>query len=576
MWFKGKELERTGDCRVVAAASRMTRKRRRFKLSGFRSCALMCRFNICDRRAGCECAWATVLVAVIVILQSISLPQSMQSPGSAQVHGSITDSENHPLGGVMVQLRSESNSTVLSTITGPEGVYVFSALQPGKYRVEAEKSGYRNSVANNLTLKQGEERQIDLRLSSDVPIRSANSTHRQTPQPQFFDEPTFTVAGVTDVSPYGGHGSDRVLRSSESLAKAAAALDAEPAGSSESVSGCGHRIPPSPADSATEASLRRDVLRLRSYDANFKLGKLLVAEAKYGEALPYLERASRLGAADKSARQEADLHELLGTAYEQVENPLQAVREFERAAELDPTEGNIFDWGAELLLHRAFDPAIEVFNKGRERFPQSMRMRLGLGATWYARGSYDQAARTVCETSDLNPEDPNPYLFMGRIQSMPGVPSDCFAERLARFAQLYPDNALANYYLAVSLWRSRKSTDDAATFAKVEALLQKSLQLDPQLAAAYLELGIMKAERKDLPEAISDYQRSIALDPENEETHYRLSQAYGQMEERSKSHEEFEIYEKIKNEQEEKSKRERHDMRQFVYTLKRPTAQVSP
>src|ERR1700684_4334842 len=42
--------------------------------------------------------------------------------------------------------------------------------------------------------------------------------------PEYFDEPKFIVADVTDPSQRGGHGSDPVLRSAESLAKETAAL----------------------------------------------------------------------------------------------------------------------------------------------------------------------------------------------------------------------------------------------------------------------------------------------------------------------------------------------------------------
>ena len=60
--------------------------------------------------------------------------------------------------------------------------------------------------------------------------------------------------------------------------------------------------------------------------------------------------------------------------------PLAAVREYQRAVELDANEPNLFDWGAELLVHRAVEPAIEVFTKGNRLYPQSSRMLLGLAA----------------------------------------------------------------------------------------------------------------------------------------------------------------------------------------------------
>ena len=80
---------------------------------------------------------------------------------------------------------------------------------------------------------------------------------------------------------------------------------------------------------------------------------------------------------DKEAQ--ADLHHLLGDIEEKAGNPLDAVREYQRAAELNPSESNFFDWGAELLLHRAIEPAIEVFGKGNQLFPQSAAIA---GRTW--------------------------------------------------------------------------------------------------------------------------------------------------------------------------------------------------
>jgi hypothetical protein len=74
---------------------------------------------------------------------------------------------------------------------------------------------------------------------------------------------------------------------------------------------------------------------------------------------------------------------------------LEAVREYQRAAELDATEPNLFNWGAELLMHRAAEPATEVFAKGHRLFPRSTRMLLGLAAAWYARGDYEHRRHGV-------------------------------------------------------------------------------------------------------------------------------------------------------------------------------------
>ncbi len=132
---------------------------------------------------------------------------------------------------------------------------------------------------------------------------------------------------------------------------------------------------------------------------------------------------------------QADLHHLLGDVEEKSGNPLEAVREYQKAAELNPSESNLFDWGAELLLHRAIEPAIEVFGKGNRLFPQSARLLVGLGVAWYSNGSYDQAAQSLCQASDLNPRDPQAYLFLGKLQSVETTQSECSTKRLARFVE---------------------------------------------------------------------------------------------------------------------------------------------
>lgn len=317
-------------------------------------------------------------------------------------------------------------------------------------------------------------------------------------QPEFFDEPQFTVAGVTDATNLGGHGSSTVARTKETLAKDVVSL-AGTTGSKKS--------PPGPVP----------------------------IEEKHGD-------------------------------------PLQAVHEYQHAAESNPSESNFFNWGAELLVHHAVEPAIEVFNKGNRLFPQSARMLVGLGVAWYTRGSYEQAARCLCQASDLNPADPNPYVFLGKIQGVETTQSEGLVERLQRFARLQPENALANYYYALSLWKQRKNPDDAVTTAQVESLLKKSVRLDPKLAAGYLQLGILSSDRKDFSRAISNYQKAIEANPRLEEAHYRLAQAYRRTGDKSKAQQELQLYEQLFKKTEEDSERQRHEIQQFVYTLRDPAS----
>jgi tetratricopeptide (TPR) repeat protein len=438
-------------------------------------------------------------------------------------------------------------------------------------------SGYEGAIVGPVSVAQKETKKIDLALASpkgsDPGNPGAPKTEKPAQAPAFFDEPQFTVAGVTQATNSGGHGSDTVLRTTEALARATVSLSKESAGTSDTST-----------STAIESSLRDAVARQPdSFEANRHLGKLLVDEGKPTQALRYLERASRLNPEDPEA------HHLLGDIEEKLGNPLQAVREYQRAAELDPSEPHLFDWGSELLTHRALEPATELFTKGNRQFPKSVRMLVALSVAWYSRGSYDRAAKCLVNASDLAPDNPTPYLFLGKMQSLEGTPSGESVERLRRFAQLQPDNALANYYYAVSLWKqSANSADtrhDNERSARVESLLQKAVHLDPKLGAAYLQLGILYSQGADFSRAISAYQKAIEVSPEEsspeldetlEVAHYRLAQVYLRTGDRARAQQELQLHDQLAKKTKEDADRERREIQRFVISLRNTNSVSQP
>jgi tetratricopeptide (TPR) repeat protein len=173
---------------------------------------------------------------------------------------------------------------------------------------------------------------------------------------------------------------------------------------------------------------------------------------------------------------------------------------------------------------------------------------------------------------------------------------------LARFAQLQPQNALANYYYAVGL--SKQSTSvaadsspenervnerDAKRSPSVESLLQEAVRLDPKLGAAYLQLGILYSQRADFARAISAYQKAIEVSPgqvglensvENEETleeaHYRLAQAYLRTGDKAQAKEELQRHDQLAKKTKEDTERERREIQQFVISLRAQNSASAP
>ena len=495
------------------------------------------------------------------------------------MQGTVRDPSNHPVVGATVCLQSKDPAQTLKVSTDSEGHYRFLAPLAGTYILRAEGVGYGEATVDSVVLSSNDARSIDLKLSR-------KSSSQPVEAPTFFDEPHFTVAGVSDTTNLGGHGSDVVLRTTEGLARDTASL-----GRSQPAS-----RPTDDAVHRAERSLRAEVERdPGDFEANNRLGTLLVDEGNAREALPYLEQASRLRPDDEGNAYElvlaradagdldrahadvkallarhdnAELHHLLADVEEKQGRPVEAVREYQRAAELDPSEPNLFDWGAELLLHSAVAPALEVFGRGNRLSPHSARMLMGLGVSSYARGSYEQAVKCLGEASDLKPDDPTPYLFLGKFQSVDSTPSPESVEKLARFASLQPENALANYYYAVSLWNRQQGPGDTNVVAHVRSLLEKAVRLDPKLGAGFLQLGILYSERNDLPNAVSALQKAVEASPQLPQAHYRLAQVYRQAGDRPRAQKELELYERISRESAEQSVRERREIQQFVYTLR--------
>ncbi len=447
--------------------------------------------------AACGLALTMLLASSMARGQSDQRPAAVdvqpEAAAAATLRGIVRDFHNHPVAGATVSLQSKEAH--LTVHTDSAGAYLFSAVREGVYTLSAEIAGDGSATSGPLVLGL-KSKTVDLMLYS---ARTGES-NSSAAQPEFFDEPHFTIAGVTDTTSLGGHGSDTMVRNREALAQATASLKKEPPGNTDEV--------------------------------------------------------------------EAGLHHSRADADERRGDPLEAVHEYQRSAELNPSESYLFDWGTELLVHHAAEPAVEVFTKGNRLFPHSVRMLAGLGASLYALGSFDQAAQRLCEASDLDPDDPNPYLFMGKMQAVESTQSEAIEERLARFVRLQPQNAWANFYYAVSLQKRRKSPQDVGNLGRATSLLQTAVHLDPKLGLAYLELGIIYSEQKDFPKAVSALQRAIEATPGLEEAHYRLAQAYKQMGETAKAHTELQLYEQISKEKTQEIERQRHELQQFVYELR--------
>ena len=336
----------------------------------------------------------------------------------------------------------------------------------------------------------------------------------------------------------------------------------------------------------------------QNYDANRIFAELLLRENRLTDALPLLEAAQRIrpDAYDNGydlalayllagklpeARQRADmlvlqkdsgeLHALLGRIDEGESKYLDAANEFALAAHQDPSEDNLFIWASELLLHRTYEPAIEVFRQATRRYPTSPRLWIGLGMALYSRGEYEEAIGSLLNAADLDPKDPRCYLFLSKAYLSSPNQAERVIDHFRRYAELEPENALAQFYYAMSFWKGLRANNPDVDYKAVEVLLKKSISLDDRGADAHLQLGILYNDEHAFEKSIPEYDRALQLNPELADAHFRLGRYYLRVGEKAKAQSEFDAFKELQAKHQSEVDKERAEVQQFVVS-----AQVAP
>src|SRR4030095_14493837 len=96
---------------------------------------------------------------------------AMVSPAAAQATrgtllGTITDSSGAAVPGATVTITDVGTNIVTSDVTNESGYYTFTNLKDGVYRVEAELSGFKKVVRENVQVDVNTTIRVDLALEA--------------------------------------------------------------------------------------------------------------------------------------------------------------------------------------------------------------------------------------------------------------------------------------------------------------------------------------------------------------------------------------------------------------------------
>jgi tetratricopeptide (TPR) repeat protein len=314
------------------------------------------------------------------------------------------------------------------------------------------------------------------------------------------------------------------------------------------------------------------------FAAQQRLGEFYLQQQRLSEGIVYLERAQRLnpqdydsgydlslaylnsGEVSKASAQlrsmiaqheTGELDNLLGEALDKSGDTKGAATEYYRAAQLEPSEENIFDLASFLLQHKTYEGflnnSLAFFRYGVQKYPRSAKLTVGLGVALYADGRYDDAVQTLCAAVDLDPTDPKPFEFLGKVSTASPAHIPEIRKRLEAFVHLYPGNGPASYYYAMSLWQ-RAEGEPAADMATIQALLEKAIAADANFYEAHYQLGILYQDQQKYQDAIREFNQTLKLRPDYNRAHYRLFLLYTRTHQKQLAAEHLAMLKQIKKE----------------------------
>jgi len=255
------------------------------------------------------------------------------------------------------------------------------------------------------------------------------------------------------------------------------------------------------------------------------------AAVTYNWALALFESGSSREAAElleriPAAERNDEVQALAGDAEERAGRYEKALAHFQAAAQMIPSDANLYALVTELLRHWTWAEAIEVANFGATRYPASTHFPMAAGVAYYGKSDYAGAVKVFASLLEADPNNAAVADLLGRSCSLlaDGVEAGCSG--MYEFAVRHPGNAITTTYAAVAILHEPKERQDLDRAAE---LLRMAIAADPKYAEAYFQMGVLEQARLQWKESAESLERSIALRPGSPEAHYRLSRAYTHM-----------------------------------------------
>ena len=253
-------------------------------------------------------------------------------------------------------------------------------------------------------------------------------------------------------------------------------------------------------------------------DIHFNLALARYRNGEWDAALTSAERA-------KHVEDSGSVESLLGDIQEKRGDALAAVHSYQAAVTLEPNvEQHRLALATELLKHQTFDAAVVVLEQARGLFPQSVRITVLLGLTYYFVDRSPDSIRTLLEATRLDTKNVLAAHYLGEITLQDSAtPDPAAVAQICEFADAHRASKTGNALCGGVLLRVAEESGDRSRQPEILRRLQQAVQVAPGDPLARCELGKAFEWSRQWHEARMQMERCVQLDPDSPESHYRLA-----------------------------------------------------
>src|SRR5256885_1365787 len=446
----------------------------------------------------------TRVIGLWALAVSLGIALAAVLPSLAQEHsqpflvqGKVVKPSGGPVSGAAVFLDSNNGDTA-NAITNRTGDFELMVSGGKKHVLRVVAQGFRAEVIELPPYNAG-----NIQLTLSLKIAPTGSPEIRDSGIQFSDSPNFTVAGVTDWSNVGLHGSDVNVKTSEALTKEAAAL--KPAGKAASAANKGaevHRLladekekngDPVAAEREYETAVKLDP----SEENYFTWGAELLLHRAGVAAVEVLSK----GAAAHTNSQR--MVEALGAAFYANGQFAESAQQMCRAADLLPSIAEPY-----LFLGRIQQAASDIFPCSEQKLQRfaneqsrSARANFYYGLLLMKKAKQSQrdedfqrAEEFFKKALTIEPSFGEVYLQLGMLYNARGK-TEAALQEFAKAVRATPQLTVAHYQLSLAYRRSGESGKADEEMKKYEELRRS-------------EEAALEKERKEMKQFVTILQQS--------------------------------------------------------------------